>query len=329
MNVTPMGRATDDTKPMTEAGSATGVGQFLPAPAFGMPIDQMLSAGGVHVEQGLPASEVQKRSQQFGANQLTEAPPVPIWQKLVAQFKDLVIWILIVAAVISGALGEWVDALAILAIVMLNGAIGFVQEQRAEKAMSALRKLSAPSARVVRDGTHQTVPAGTLVPGDIIQVEAGDNIPADARLVQSFSLSVQEAALTGESVPGEKDADVVLAPDTPLGDRRNMVYMGTVAAAGKAWAMVTAIGMQTELGHIAGMLARHEPEQTPLQRQLAELGRVLIVICLVIVAVIFGLQVWRGGKLIEAFLVSVSLAVAAVPFLHHTIIKFTSLRITN
>ncbi len=279
-----------------------------------MPIDKVLSAaGGVKVDLGLPTSEVRRRSQQFGANELTEAPPVPTWQKLVAQFKDLVIWILIVAAVVSGALGEWVDALAILAIVLLNGVIGFVQEQRAEKAMSALRKLSAPSAKVVRDRTHQTVPAGTLVPGDIIQVEAGDNIPADARLIQSFSLRVQEAALTGESVPGEKDADVVLAPDTPLGDRRNMVYMGTVAAAGKAWAMVTAIGMQTELGHIAGMLARHEPEPTPLQRRLAELGRVLIVICLVIVTVIFGLQVWRGGKLIEAFLVSVSLAVAAVP----------------
>ena len=308
-----MSTTNNETKPLTDTGSATSVGQFLPEPAYGIPIDRLLAAGGVHVDQGLSSADIQKRSQQFGANQLTEAPPVPTWKKLVAQFKDLVIWILIVAAVVSGALGEWVDALAILAIVVLNGVIGFVQEQRAEQAMSALRKLSAPSAKVVRDGTHQTVPAGTLVPGDIIQVEAGDNIPADARLVQSFSLSVQEAALTGESVPGEKDADVVLAPDTPLGDRRNMVYMGTVAAAGKAWAMVTAIGMQTELGHIAGMLARHEPEQTPLQRKLAELGRVLIVICLVIVGVIFGLQVWRGGKLIEAFLVSVSLAVAAVP----------------
>lgn len=173
--------------------------------------------------------------------------------------------------------------------------------------------MSVPSAKVIRNGKHQTIPAATLVPGDIIQVEAGDNIPADARLVQSFSLSIQEAALTGESVPVEKNADVVLAADTPLGDRRNMIYMGTVAASGKAWGMVTQIGMQTELGNIAGMLARHEPEPTPLQRRLSELGRVLIVICLVIVGVIFGLQVWRGGNVIEAFLVSVSLAVAAVP----------------
>ena len=292
----------------------TKVDHLLSAPAYEMPLDQVLSAaGGVHVEQGLPTVEVQKRYELFGENQLTEAPPMPTWKKLVAQFKDLVILILIVAAVVSGVLGEWVDALAILAIVLLNGVIGFVQEQHAEQAMSALRKMSAPSAKVVRDGTHQTIPAITLVPGDIIQVEAGDNIPADARLVQSYRLSVQEAALTGESVPVEKNADVVLVTDTPLGDRHNMVYMGTVVAAGKAWAMVTDIGMQTELGHIAGMLARHEPEPTPLQRQLADLGRVLIVICLVIVGVIFGLQVWRGGNVIEAFLVSVSLAVAAVP----------------
>lgn len=302
------------SKSKTDSGAATSDSPFLPAPAYGMPVDQMLSAaGGVRVEQGLPTSEVQKRTQQFGANELTEAPPVPTWQKLVAQFKDLVIWILIVAAVISGALGEWVDALAILAIVLLNGVIGFLQEQRAEKAMSALRKLSAPTAKVVRDGKHQSIPANELVPGDVIQIEAGDNIPADVRLVQAFSLSIQEAALTGESVPVEKDADAVLAADTPLGDRRNMAYMGTVAAAGKASAIVTAIGMQTELGHIAGLLARHETEMTPLQRRLAELGRVLIIICMAIVVVIFGLQVWRGGNLIEAFMVSVSLAVAAVP----------------
>ncbi|MEQ1830775.1 MAG: HAD-IC family P-type ATPase, partial [Pirellula sp.] len=287
---------------------------FLTKAACEMTPDEMLlAAGGVSVALGLATTDVQKRQQQFGENLLIEALPTPTWKKLVAQFKDLVILILIFAAVLSGVLGEWVDALAILAIVVLNGVIGFVQEQHAEQAMSALLRMSAPSAKVIRNGTHQTIPAATLVPGDIIQVEAGDNIPADARLVQSFSLSIQEAALTGESVPVEKNADVVLAADTPLGDRRNMIYMGTVAASGKAWGMVTQIGMQTELGNIAGMLARHEPEPTPLQRRLSELGRVLIVICLVIVGVIFGLQVWRGGNVIEAFLVSVSLAVAAVP----------------
>lgn len=209
-------------------------------------------------------------------------------------------------------LGEWGDAIAILSIVLLNGVIGFVQEQHAENAMSALLRMSAPTAKVVRGGVHQTVPARQLVPGDLVQVEAGDNIPADARLVQSFGLKVQEAALTGESMPVKQNADIALTVDTPLGDRRNMIYMGTVIAAGKAWAVVTAIGMKTELGQIAGMLARHESDPTPLQRHLAELGKVLIVICLVIVAIIFGLQVWRGGKVLEALLVSVSMAVAAV-----------------
>ncbi|MDX1925817.1 MAG: calcium-translocating P-type ATPase, SERCA-type [Pirellulaceae bacterium] len=288
--------------------------KFLLKPAYEMPIEELLVDAGVgKIERGLDFVDVQDREKKFGENKLEEASPIPSWRKLVAQFKDLVILILIFAALLSGALGEWVDAIAILAIVLLNGAIGFAQEQRAEQAMSALQKMSAPSAKVIRDGMHQTVPAITLVPGDIIQVEAGDNVPADARLVKSFSLNVQEAALTGESMPVEKEADVVLGADTPLGDRHNMIYMGTVVAAGKAWAMVTDTGMQTELGHIAGMLARHEPEPTPLQRRLADLGRVLIVICLVIVGVIFGLQVWRGGKVIEAFLVAVSLAVAAVP----------------
>lgn len=273
----------------------------------------LLSTEQVSPQAGLSNEAVQERQHRFGANQLSEAPPEPVWKRLVAQFQNLVIWILIAAAVISGALGEWVDSLAILAIVVLNGVIGFVQEQRAEQALSALRKLSAPTAKVVRGGQHQTVPASSLVPGDVIQVEAGDNIPADARLVQAFGLTVQEAALTGESVPVEKDAEAVLAPDTPLGDRRNMVYMGTVAAAGKSWGIVTSIGMQTELGHIAGLLARQEAEPTPLQRRLAQLGRVLIVICLAIVTVIFGLQVARDGKFVEALLVSVSLAVAAVP----------------
>ena len=232
---------------------------------------------------------------------------------MLAQFKDLVIWILIIAAVISGVLGEWVDAIAILAIVLLNGVIGFLQEERAEQALAALQKLSAPMARVLRGGSWVSIEAKEIVPGDILEIEAGDNIAADARLLQAFSLSVQEAALTGESVPVEKDADVALDASATLGDRRNMIYMGTVASSGKAMAVAVATGMQTELGQIAGMLSAHEQEPTPLQRRLAELGRVLIVVCLVIVSIIFGLQVFRQGNLVEAFLISVSLAVAAVP----------------
>ena len=283
------------------------------ANAHARSLPELLRTLQVDVEQGLSPAQVEERRARFGANRLTEAPPTPLWQRLLGQFKDLVIWILIAAAVVSGALGEWVDALAILAIVVLNGVIGFLQEERAGRALAALQKLSAPAAKALRNGILSSVPAEELVPGDVIEIDAGDNIAADARLVQAFGLMVQEAALTGESVPVEKDHHAELPQDVPLGDRRNMAYMGTVAAAGKSRAVVVATGMQTELGRIAGMLERHEPEPTPLQRRLTELGRVLIVVCLVIVGVIFVMQVLRDGHLIEAFLVSVSLAVAAVP----------------
>ena len=236
---------------------------------------------------------------------------MPIWKKLFGQFKELVIWILIVAAIISGVMGEWADAVAILAIVLVNGVIGFLQEER-DVVPAVLQKLSSPMAKVIRDGLLQSVPAREVVPGDCVELEAGD-VPADARLLTASSVHVQEAALTGESVPIEKDSNCLLNEDTPLGDRRNMVYMGTVIAAGKASAIVVATGMQTELGHIAGLLQRLEPEPTPLQRWLAELGRMLVVVCLVIVAVIFVLQLARGGDLLEVLLISISLAVAAVP----------------
>ncbi len=303
----------DETKPLAEAGFATIGGPFLPSPAHVMPLDRLLFASRVKVELGLSAVDVQSRRQQFGSNQLTEAPPAPRWKKLVGQFKDLVIWILIIAAILAGIMGEWADTAAILAIVLVNGIIGFLQEEKAGRALAALQKLSSPMAKVRRDGELQSVPAHELVPGDCIELEGGDNIPADSRLLKAFSFQVQEAALTGESVPADKDASNLFTVNVPLGDRRNMVYMGTVAAAGKASAIVVATGMNTELGHIAGMLQRSVPELTPLQRRLTELGKVLVVVCLVIVAIIFGLQLMRGGELVEMLLTSVSLAVAAVP----------------
>ncbi len=262
---------------------------------------------------GLSTAEASRRREQSGENRLVEAPPVPCWKKLLGQFKELVIWILIVAAIISGVMGEWADTAAILAIVLVNGIIGFLQEEKAGRALVALQKLSSPMAKVIRDGVLQSVPARELVLGDRIELEAGDNIPADARLLTGFGVRVQEASLTGESVPVDKEADYVLTENAPLGDRRNMVYMGTVTAAGKASAVIVATGMNTELGHIAGLLQRSEPEPTPLQRRLAELGKVLVGVCLVIVVVIVALQLARGGKLLETLLISVSLAVAAVP----------------
>lgn len=264
-------------------------------------------------EKGLSESDASARRAEYGANKLAEAAPAPWWKRLATQFQDLVIWILILAAVLAGAMGEWIDTIAILAIVVLNGLIGFMQEERAEQALASLQKMSAPLAKVVRAGVLHQVPAEELVPGDCIQVEAGDNVPADCRLMTSFSLGIQEAALTGESVPVEKAADVVLSKASALGDRRNMIYMGTVVSSGKATAVVVQTGMHTELGQIAGLLNRSEREQTPLQKRLAELGRVLVFVCLGIVLVIFTLQMMRGGKVLETLLVSVSLAVAAVP----------------
>lgn len=280
---------------------------------FAVSGDNVLQELAVAQDRGLTADEVTRRREQQGENVLAEAPPVPRWKKLLGQFKDLVIWILIFAAIISGVMGEWADTAAILAIVLVNGIIGFLQEEKAGRALAALQKLSSPMAKVLRDGTLQSVPARELVPGDRIELEAGDNVPADARLLSGFSLRIQEAALTGESVPVDKEADCVLNEAAPLGDRRNMVYMGTITATGKASAVVVATGMSTELGHIAGLLQRSELEPTPLQRRLAELGKVLVLVCLVIVVVIFVLQLLRGGKLLETLLVSVSLAVAAVP----------------
>lgn len=262
---------------------------------------------------GLADDHVLVRRKEFGLNRLVEAAPVPWWKRLASQFRDLVIWILILAAVLAGAMGEWIDTLAILAIVVLNGLIGFAQEERAEKALASLQRLSSPMARVLRSGVLRQIRAEELVPGDVIQLEAGDNVPADCRLVTSFSLQTQEAALTGESVPVEKDAEAIVAESAPLGDRRNMVYLGTVVSTGKAMALVVRIGMQTELGRIAGLLNQSEREQTPLQKRLAELGRVLVFVCLGIVLVIFTLQMLRGGKVLETLLVSVSLAVAVVP----------------
>lgn len=283
------------------------------APPFFQTADQLLRELDSNCQQGLTSLKARDLLEKYGPNQLVEAPPVPLWFKLISQFKDLVVWILIVAAVISGAMGEWVDALAILAIVVLNGLIGFFQEERAERALAALQEMAAPLAKVLRDGALSSLPAREIVPGDILELEAGDNIPADARLIRVFGLKVQESALTGESLPVGKEANAVLPLSTPLGDRSNMVFAGTIAAAGKATAIVAATGMATELGHIAGMLQRHDPEPTPLQRRLAELGRILIVLCFVIVAIILALQLLRGQPILGSLLLAVSLAVAAVP----------------
>ena len=271
---------------------------------------------------GLTTAEARRRRADQGDNALRQRPPEPGWWKLLRQFREPVIWILLVAAVIAGVMGDWPDAAAIVAIVLVNGIIGFLQESRAQAALAALQRLTAPVAKVIRDGTARPIPAREVVPGDLVELEAGDAVPADARLVESFSLSVQESALTGESVPVDKDAGAAVAVEAALGDRRTMVHAGTVVATGHAAAVVVHTGMETELGRIATLLETSPPEVTPLQRRLGELGSVLIVVCLAVVAVIFALEVWRhggfgalwaDGTFTEVLLRAVSLAVAAVP----------------
>jgi Ca2+-transporting ATPase len=282
-------------------------------PAHALSVDATLAAFGADAACGLSESRATDLRASHGFNELTAAPPAPWWRRAAGQFRDLVIWVLLGAALFSAVAGHWVDAVVILAIVALDGLIGFLQEERAGRALAALQRLALPQARVIRDRQLRVVPARDLVPGDRIEIEAGDHVPADARLIRSTALRVHEAALTGESAPVEKDHRPVLAPQTPVADRSNLIHMGTLATGGKASAVVVATGMRTQLGRIAGMLAAHEPEPTPLQRRLAALGRLLVAACLAIVAVIAALQLFRGGRLTDVLLPAVSLAVAAVP----------------
>ncbi len=269
-----------------------------------------------NLDAGLSADEARLRQAREGFNELPEAPPPSPLKILLAQFSSLIVWVLIGAAVVSGLLQEWIDAAAIVAIVVLNAILGFVQEFRAERSLAALRKLSVATARVIRGGLIRSIPARELVPGDLIQVEAGDRIPADSRLAYATSLQTQEASLTGESTPVGKSAEPIPQTDVPLGDRHNMLFMSTVAVSGKGRALVTATGTQTELGKIAAMIHREaqaEQEETPLQRRLEQLGHTLLWLSLVIVGVVFLLGTLRGVPLVMMFLTAVSLAVAAIP----------------
>jgi Ca2+-transporting ATPase len=264
-------------------------------------------------KQGLSAAEAQGRLTQYGENKLAEAPPTTIWALLWAQFNDFVIWLLIAAALISAFLGEWVEAGAIMAIVLLNAILGIVQERRAEEALAALKQLAAPDADVVRDGIRQVVRASELVPGDIVYLEAGNYIPADLRLVETFNLRVEEAALTGESVPVQKDYKLQLPEEASLGDRKNSAFMGTLVSYGRGLGLVVHTGMKTQIGRIAEMLQQVEDEETPLQKRLDQLGKTLGWAALAICGLVFLLGWVRGNAPLEMFLVAVSLAIAAVP----------------
>lgn len=262
---------------------------------------------------GLTKTEAENRIAQYGANELVERggrkPLQILWEQLTATM----VLILIAAAVIAGLLGDTKNAVAILSIVALYAILGFTQEYRAEKAIAALKKMSVPNVRVLRDGKLQELPAHDLVPGDIIQLETGNVLPADLRLLEAVNLRIQEATLTGESEPIEKHTAALSGEDLPLGDRRNMGYMGTIVTQGRGLALVIATGMQTELGKIAELIQLVKQENTPLQRRLDALGKNLALIGVGIAALIFVLGIMRGDELQHMMLTAVSVAVAIVP----------------
>ncbi|MGQ9598992.1 MAG: cation-translocating P-type ATPase [Anaerolineae bacterium] len=312
---------------------------------YTMSIAEVAAALGADLERGLTEAEVRRRQAQFGPNELQEAPRRGFWRMLLDQFNQFLVLILIAAAILSAFIGwseydrtgsttEFIDAAAIMAIVILNAILGVVQEGRAEEALAALKKMAAPNAHVLRDGHLVTIPSRDLVPGDVVILETGNYVPADVRLIESMNLRIEEASLTGESVPVGKDAQLLVPAEATLGDRHNMAFMSTLITYGRGQGLVVATGMQTEIGKIAELIQSYEEDPTPLQVKLDQLGRVLGVAALVVCGLVGLIGVVRDTplnvlvsqgvgvylsmeetvpKLIEMFMVAVSLAIAAVP----------------
>jgi len=274
---------------------------------------KVISTLEVDREHGLSAAEVENRTKSYGKNELKEAPPTSIWVKIYEQFANFLVILLIVAAVISAVLGDWVEAAAIMTIVLLNAILGVVQESRAEEALAALKKMASPDANVLREGHRQAIPAREVVPGDIVFLEAGNYVPADVRLLETVNLRIEEAALTGESVAVTKNAQLELEDDAALGDRKTMAYTGTVVSYGRGVGVVTNTGMSTEIGQIATMLQAVEEGDTPLQKRLDSFGRTLGWVSLVISGLIFVQGMFSGTPALDMFIIAVSLAIAAVP----------------
>ncbi len=297
-----------------------------------MPIEHVVDEFKTHLEMGLTQAEAEKRLKEHGYNELKERPRPGFLKMLLAQFNNFLVIILIIAAVVSLLLGEVVDAAAIMVIVVLNAIVGVVQESKAEQALAALQKMAAPNAQVIRDGHQVTIPSRELVPGDIVLMEAGNYIPADLRLIESINLKIEEASLTGESVPVDKEATTILDKEIPLGDRKNSAFMSTLVTYGRGKGIVASTGMHTQIGLIAEMLQSYEEEATPLQIKLDQLAKVLGIGCLGICGIIFiyGLirdthisNIFKEGFLyylntekkdiVDLFMTAVSLAIAAVP----------------
>jgi len=283
------------------------------APIWTLTPDQVLRSLDTLLETGLSQDEAERRLGEYGPNELTERGLRSPWRILAAQFTEVMVIVLIVAAAIAFAVGDVKDTIAILVIVVLNAVLGFTQEYRAERAMAALKKMAVPRIKVRRDGQVREISARELVPGDLFLLETGGAVPVDGRLLESVNLRVQEAALTGESEPVNKSTAALGGEHLTLGDRRNMVFLGTATTYGRGLAVVTATGMETELGNIAAMIQAVEGERTPLQRRMAQLGKGLAIAALVLVGFVFALGLLQGTDLSTMLIVAISLAVAAVP----------------
>lgn len=275
--------------------------------------NEILQELNVDEKNGLSSEEALKRLEKYGKNKLVTKKKKTVLQQFLAQLKDVMIYILIIAAIISAFLGEISDALIIVLVVLINAIIGVVQESKAEKALDALKELSTPKALVKRDGSLKEILSEDVVPGDIAIIDAGRYIPGDLRLIDTANLKIEESAFTGESVPSEKDASFLPDKDIPIGDQHNMAFMSTLATYGRGIGVVVGTGMNTEIGKIAKMIEQEENEETPLQKKLSELGKILGFLAVGICVLIFVISFFQGRDLLEMFLTAISLAVAAIP----------------
>lgn len=268
---------------------------------------------------GLSEEEAQKRFERYGPNNLKEKKKESIFVKLIKQFNDFMIITLIIAAIISAVVSklngeaDYIDSIIIVAIVIFNAIMGLVQEQKAEKSLEALKKMSAPNAKVMRNGRVQEIDATMVVPGDIVILEAGNYVPADCRLINSYNLKIEESALTGETIPSLKDSSKILKENTAMGDLCNMVFATTIVVNGHGEAIVVETGMNTRVGKIAGMIIEDESPETPIQKKLAEVGKILAIACIIICVLIFVIGIFKKIPIVEMFMTSVGLAVAAIP----------------
>ena len=268
---------------------------------------------------GLTDDEVQKRFERYGPNNLKEKKKESIFVKFIKQFNDFMIITLIIAAIISAVVSklngeaDYIDSIIIVAIVIFNAIMGLVQEQKAEKSLEALKKMTAPNAKVRRNGRVQEIDATLVVPGDIVILEAGNYVPADCRLINSYNLKIEESALTGETIPSLKDSSKILKENTAMGDLCNMVFATTIVVNGHGEAIVVETGMNTRVGKIAGMIIEDESPETPIQKKLAEVGKILAIACIIICVLIFVIGIFNKIPIIEMFMTSVGLAVAAIP----------------